>query len=908
IELGEIEAALTEHPAVAQAAVLAQDDRLVGYVVPRQEATRDGGLEAEHVGEWRDIYDSLPIAPEEAAFGQNFVGWNSSYDASPIPVEQMRQWRDATVARVLALRPRRVLEVGVGTGLLLSQIAPHCESYWATDFSATAIDALAAQVAREERLAGRVVLQTRPAHDTDGLPAGRFDTIVLNSVVQYFPSADYLADVVDRLTRLLAPGGALFIGDVRNLRLLRPFTTAVQLHRADDGADLSSVRRAVEQALLVEKELLVDPDFFTVLRDRGTVGAVAVEVKRGRHHNELTRYRYDVTLYERSAVPAAPAAPRELTWNRDIADLTELRELLVRTGTDPVRVTGVPNRRVAREAALARAVRSGDGTLAELLDRLHGPDNGGLPDPEDFRELGDELGRRVDVTWSACAPDALDVVIGGVPGDAPVEAYRPLRPSGTALSSLTNRPTGSRATGALVGELRDRLRDRLPDYLVPSAIVVLDALPLTASGKVDRRALPAPDLGTAATGRAPRTPQEQLLADLFAEVLGLPGVGVEDSFFDLGGHSLLATRLASRVRAAFGAELEVRTLFEHPTVAALAVRLDGSVTQRPALTARPRPVGAPPAGGRERIPLSFAQQRLWFLHRMDGPGATYNMPLALRLDGELDRAALHTALADVIARHESLRTVLREADGVPYQLVLSPDEARPELPVVELDDVRLPGRLAEGAQYGFDLAAEPPIRAELYALAPDRHVLLLVVHHIAADGWSMGPLSGDLATAYGARCRGEEPRWSPLPVQYADYTRWQRDLLGDATDPDSLFARQLAYWKDELAALPQQLQLPADRPRPPVASQRGGRLAVRLDAELHQALRDLATERGASVFMVLQAGLAALLTRLGAGTDIPIGSPIAGRTDQALDDLVGFMVNTLVLRTDTSGDPGFTDL
>ncbi|MFD8912686.1 non-ribosomal peptide synthase/polyketide synthase [Streptomyces sp. NPDC059575] len=918
IEPGEVEAALAEHPAVAQAAVLAQGDRLVGYVVPRQEPDRDSGLEADHVGEWRDIYDALPIVPGEAAFGQNFVGWNSSYDASPIPVEQMREWRDATVARILALRPRRVLEVGVGTGLLLSQIAPHCETYWATDFSATAIDTLAAQVAREARLAERVVLRTRPAHDTDGLPTGRFDTIVLNSVVQYFPSADYLTDVIDRLMRLLAPGGALFVGDVRNLRLLRPLTTAVQLHRADRRADLSSVRRAVEQSLLVEKELLVDPDFFTALRDRGTVGAVAVEVKRGRHHNELTRYRYDVTLHERSAVPAA-ATTRELTWGREVACLTDLRELFTGPGADAVciagvRITGVPNRRVAREAELSRAVRDGDGTLPELLDRLHGPDEGGLPDPEDFRELGDELGRRVAVTWSAGAADALDVVIGGVPGEAPLDvpgeapldAYRPLRPSGAALSSLTNRPTGSRATGALVGALRDRLRDRLPDYLVPSAIVVLDALPLTPNGKVDRRALPAPDLGTAAAGRAPRTPQEQLLADLFADVLALPRVGVEDSFFDLGGHSLLATRLASRVRTAFGVEIEVRTLFEHPTVAALAARLDGSVTRRPALTARPRPSEA--ATPQERVPLSFAQQRLWFLHRMDGPSATYNMPLALRLDGELDRAALHTALADVIARHESLRTVLREADGVPYQLVLSEDEARPGLPVVELDDARLAARLAEGARYGFDLAAEPPIRAELFALAPDRHVLLLVVHHIAADGWSMGPLSRDLATAYTARCRGEEPRWSPLPVRYADYTRWQRDLLGEVSDPDSLFARQLAYWREELTGLPQRLQLPADRPRPAVASQRGGTIAVRLDAELHHALRDLATAHGASVFMALQAGLAALLTRLGAGTDIPVGSPIAGRTDQALDDLVGFMVNTLVLRTDTSGDPGFAEL
>nr|AEG64696.1 LpmB [Streptomyces viridochromogenes] len=453
-----------------------------------------------------------------------------------------------------------------------------------------------------------------------------------------------------------------------------------------------------------------------------------------------------------------------------------------------------------------------------------------------------------------------------------------------------------------VTELHEHTAAQLPDYMVPTAFVTLTELPLTVNGKLDRRALPAPDYGTETTGRAPRTPREEILCTLFAEVLGLESaVSIDDDFFALGGHSLLATKLVSRIRTALGAELPIRQLFETPTIAGVSELLATDSPARPALTpADPRPA---------RVPVSYAQQRLRFLDLLEDGSTAYNAPGALRLTGPLDREALEHALADVVARHESLRTVFGEDEEGFTQIVLDPRDAVIGLDVRDVDEERLAGELIAHARHVFDLAAEIPLRATLFRLADEEHVLLLLLHHIAGDGWSMGPLTRDVAAAYTARVTtGEPPVWEPLPVQYADYTLWQRDVLGDEDDPDSEISRQLAYWTEALADLPAELELPVDRQRDDGFTQRGGTEAFVVPAELHEALNHLARDTRSSLFMVLQAGLAALLTRLGAGMDIPIGTPIAGRTDTAVEDLVGFFANTLVLRADTSGDPSFIQL
>ena len=456
-------------------------------------------------------------------------------------------------------------------------------------------------------------------------------------------------------------------------------------------------------------------------------------------------------------------------------------------------------------------------------------------------------------------------------------------------------------------ELRAHLGLGLPDYMVPSALVVLDRLPLTPNGKLDRRALPAPELAARQDWRAARTPQEEILCALFAEVLGVERVGIDDNFFELGGHSLLAIRLISRIRSSLDVEISIRSLFEAPSVAALSERLLEAQAARPALLVQSRPA---------ELPLSYAQRRLWFLERLDGVGSgagssaasSYVIPLAVRLKGALDRAALEAALTDLVVRHESLRTLFPETLGVPRQEIVAPAAVRVELTVSAVGEASLPGALSALAGRGFELASELPLRAHLFALSADEHVLLLVLHHIAGDGWSLSPLARDLAEFYGARLRGVAAALPALSVQYADYTLWQRALLGDESDGESAIAQQLSYWTERLKGLPDQIDLPFDRKRPAVLSHRGDNVPVALSSQLHRDLLALARANGASLFMVLQAGLAALLTRLGAGPDIPIGSPIAGRGDAALEDLVGFFVNTLVLRTDTAGNPSFKEL
>ncbi|HEU4881106.1 MAG TPA: amino acid adenylation domain-containing protein, partial [Longimicrobium sp.] len=452
--------------------------------------------------------------------------------------------------------------------------------------------------------------------------------------------------------------------------------------------------------------------------------------------------------------------------------------------------------------------------------------------------------------------------------------------------------------------LRLHLKALLPEYMVPSAWVRLERLPLTANGKLDRRALPEPEgVATDSGAAAPRTPTEEILAQIWAEVLRLESVGVDDDFFALGGHSLLATRVLSRVQNALGVVVPLRALFEGPTVAELAARVEE--VRRAGLPVLPPVV---PVDRDRPLPLSFAQERLWFIDRLEGGSAQYNIPTALRLGGALDVDALERSLGEVIRRHEVLRTVFREVDGGAVQVVapfagftLSVDDLSGLDEAAREAEVRR--RAREDAMRPFDLAEGPLFRAALLRVADGEHVLLLCIHHIVTDGWSGGVLRRELGALYAAYREGSGSPLAELPVQYADFAVWQREQLrGEALD------RQVGYWKERLAGAPALLELPTDRPRPPVQSHRGARELFALPRTLLDGLQALGRGEGATLYMVLLSAFQLLLSRYSGSEDVVVGSPIAGRTRKEVEELIGFFANTLVLRTDLSGDPSFRAL
>ncbi|NUR05140.1 MAG: amino acid adenylation domain-containing protein [Streptomyces sp.] len=799
IELGEIEHAMATHPGVERATVVVRenqqgDKQLVGYVVPRPYAAAVAGAGAQ-VDEWRDLYDDSYADSVDEAFGEDFQGWNSSYTGEPIPREQMLKWQDAAVKQVLRFAPRRVLELGVGSGLLLAKIVGEVEEYWGTDISATVVDRVRAQ-ADQAGYGDRVRVSAQAADDVSGLPQGWFDTIVLNSVVQYFPSVEYLDQVLRQATDLLVPGGRVIVGDVRNAATRHLMQTAVQ-RAAHPHASPEELRTLVKRELLAERELAVAPEWFTEWAADGSA-AVDIRLKPGRARNELTRHRYEVVLHKQPADVLDLSGVPSVSWGRDVHDLADLGRRADRAG-GRVRVTGIPNARLVEEIALTVATG--------LLDPA--PQPGEALDPQELLQWAREHGREAVLTWSGQDTRCFEAVL--LPEQRGVAGL--FVPSGAAGQARANNPALARSIGPLLMELPEYLRERLPDYMVPPAIVPLSELPLTPNGKLNHRELPAPDHGQASTGRAPRNPHEETLSALFAEVLGVERVGIDTDFFASGGDSIRSIQVVARARAR-GIGISTREIFEHPTVAQLAELVETREEESVALEELP-------GGGVGRVPLMPTAKHVLAL---GGGLGRLCMSLMLTLPEDIDRAGLVATVQAVLDRHDVLRSRLdRTGQGLSIGPAGSVD-AGALLREVRHGDADAQAEL-DAAADRLDPDAGVMAQFVWFTSGADADRLLIVLHHLVVDGVSWRLLVPDLASAWKQVRDGSAPeqagpgtslrRWAHALVdeaaraeRVAELPVWQQILSEDepvlgAREPDP--ARDVAATVDTV-----RVQVPAD--------------------------------------------------------------------------------------------------
>ena len=598
IELGEIEVVLSHHPLVQESVVVIREDtpgdkRLVAYLVPaihqKTLPQQVAQWQTEYVSDWQRFYEQAysqrSASTDDLTF--NITGWNSSYARQPIPSGEMQEWVENTVNRILTGLPKRVLEIGCGTGLLLSRIAKHCQQYWGCDYSIAAIQHLEQICSTVDGL-GHVRLLHQMADNFEGIPQGEFDTVILNSVVQYFPSVEYLLQVIEGAMAAIAQQGTLFVGDVRSLPLLEPYHAAVQLSQAAEDRTIEQWQRMVHQSVAVEEELVIDPSFFIALQTRfPQITWVEIQPKRGYAQNELTQFRYDVALHVGADVQIASVP--WLNWQLDALSFTQIQHQLQQEQPELLGIRRVPNQRVQQALQIWQWFENPPAveTVSQLQQVLAQQPTVGV-NPEQFYQLGQQLGYTVHLSWWESSQDGCyDVVLCRNNSTQTSDGQRAIGHFDCAQykfwdssavttkpwTDYTNNPLSGKLVQKLVPQVREYIQEKLPDYMVPQAFVVLNALPLTLNGKVDRQSLPSPDTATRSlsTGLVlPRTPIEAQLVRIWSQVLGVESIGVKDNFFELGGHSLLATQVLSEINSAFGLDLSIQIMFESPTVAGIA--------------------------------------------------------------------------------------------------------------------------------------------------------------------------------------------------------------------------------------------------------------------------------------------------------------------------------------------------
>ncbi|HVI46038.1 MAG TPA: non-ribosomal peptide synthase/polyketide synthase [Chitinophaga sp.] len=905
IEPAEIERTLNNLGDVAASCVVVKphyngERKLAGYYVPAQDAVHKKELELaqQQIASWRALYDTAYSKTDEIEDLDeefNITGWNDSFTAgaSAIPAENMQKWVNDITNLIISLKPKRVLEIGSGTGLIYYPISSHIDRYIGTDFSRVSVEQILRRIRKGERSYPDTEMKLCAAHEIILDEKEEIDLVILNSIVQYFPGNDYMTDVMAKAISLLKGEGRIVVGDVRDLRLLPSFKRRLQLDKLQDKTGLREFEWSVDQEVAREEELCFSPAYFYHLQTKfPEITHIEILWKQGDYINELTLYRFTAVMYIGIEKPVL-----QPDWQRweDIADKQSIIDQ-INNRMEVIALQDVPSHRLWKERLLEHALRNRVVHNVKDLSEY-------ILTPDEVTFVVNEILEEAASAGYSCRflldedPMKINLLLELHPFEGFVEQAYSNSISFTDVVK-TNIPLFADICESLQKNIKHQLQGLLPDYMVPSDLVPLQYLPLTGNGKVDRRFLTEwEDIQRKRLINyiAPATFTEQQLASIWEHLLGIEKIGIEDNFFEMGGHSLLATRVVSAVRKTLDVELTVKDFFIYPTIAQLAGYLD---LQTKGSALPPVEAGQRPAD----IPLSFSQERLWFIDRLQGTEA-YHIPAILRLHGRLDITGLEQALRTIVNRHEVLRTVIGEKDGIPYQRMLPKGQwkmIRLQATEWQQEDEAALRRFAADLVSGpFDLSNDHTLRAHLVKVAPEEHMLVLTIHHIASDGWSMSILVSELVELYRANAEKREPILEQLEVQYADYAVWQRTHLDGA-----VLGSKMDYWEKQLVnATP--LDLPADFPRPPVQQFNGAISWFNIDKELHDQLQELSRQQGVTLFMTLLAAFKVLLYRYSGQEDICIGSPVSGRTQQEAEGLIGFFLNTIALRSNLGNNPSF---
>lgn len=915
IELGEIESVLASHSDIDQSVVMARTDheddtRLVAYVVPSasqgHDQTSDDSsshlLEDGNIlQEWQLAWDSAYEQPtNELDSTLNISGWKSSYTNELIPTEEMREWVECTVMRIQSVQPKSVLEIGCGTGMLLFRIAPECAHYCGVDVSSSGLKYIQQQIDALPGEWSHVRLLNQLAHESHGIESGAFDTVIINSVIQYFPSVDYLVAVIERAVNAVSSGGVVFVGDIRSFPLLEAFHASIQLFQASDELSFDKLRQQVVKHQQLEEELLIDPAFFSVLKQRlPAISQVKIELRRGEHLNEMNKFRYDAWLYVGDCSQASE--PEKWDWQFQQSSISGVEAYLRESSPSELCVKGVPNSRLMRDVRLVELLKSNNQvkTVKELRDLLQQLPEG--IDPESWWTL--DVPYRISLTHSSGCLDRYDVFFQSntKPHESPISTLTTpddhLRP----LQYYANNPSFGQLANQLKPKLREHCNSKLPDYMVPSAFIVLPELPLTPNGKVDRQALPAPDKLNAVSQAeyvAPRNEVEKHLIQIWEEVLSVSPIGIYDDFIQLGGHSLLGIKILVLVQERMNVELAVHRLFECPTVAELASLVRAAEGVAIENNIQPLSEG-------DFRPLSVGQEQMWFLNQLEPEAATYNEDVTLVFKEALNIAALQRSFTELIRRHEILRTTFPTQGGKPYQQIHEAQEFK--LNVVDLRSLPPQDRdeqakliASEQLCVPFDLCKKPLLRATVAQLGEADFRLNVTMHHILFDGESGNSvLFPELKAIYTAFAKGLASPLPPLSLQYSDFSAWQRQWL-----QGEFVSNQLAYWEKHLAGV-QQMKLATDYPRSSTTSSAGSWIEIDVPSCLTNKLKALSRDEGVTLYMTLVASLQVLLYRHSGQDDVVIGTLSSQHNRAELQGMIGYFLNTLALRSDLSGNPTF---